>query len=162
METDDLIIISPAIGVAARILFTLIFFLSGVTHFTAMQGYINLMPAVIPWRAFWVSISGLVELCWRNADSVQLSATAGRMADRRVSGSRDDRRARHLDVHSAGRDDARDERLDVPEGTGDDGLRPAHHATRRPQPSLSDSSPCWPLLQCGQSVDLRDPFWLAA
>jgi putative oxidoreductase len=63
METDDLIIISPAIGIAARILFTLIFFLSGVTHFTAMQGYINLMPAVIPWRAFWVSISGLVELC---------------------------------------------------------------------------------------------------
>lgn len=62
METDDVMIISPAISVAARILFTLIFFLSGVTHFTSMQSYINLMPAVIPWRAFWVSISALVEL----------------------------------------------------------------------------------------------------
>jgi len=62
MEADDLMIISPAIGIAARVLFTLIFFLSGVTHFTSMQDYINLMPAVIPWRAFWVSISALVEL----------------------------------------------------------------------------------------------------
>ncbi len=62
MQADDLMIISPAIGIAARILFTLIFFLSGVTHFTRMQGYISLMPAAIPWRAFWVSISGLVEL----------------------------------------------------------------------------------------------------
>ena len=62
METDDVMIISPAISVAARILFTLIFFLSGVTHFTSMQSYINLMPAAIPWRAFWVSISALVEL----------------------------------------------------------------------------------------------------
>src|SRR5208282_5932512 len=62
MEADDLMIISPAIGIAARILFTLIFFLSGVTHFTSMQDYINLIPAAIPWRAFWVSISGLVEL----------------------------------------------------------------------------------------------------
>ena len=63
METDDLTIISPAIGIAARVLFTLIFFLSGVTHFTSMQSFIGLMPAAIPWRAFWVSISGLVELC---------------------------------------------------------------------------------------------------
>ncbi len=62
METDDLMIISPAIGIAARILFTLIFFLSGVTHFSQMRFYTGLMPAAIPWRAFWVSISGLVEL----------------------------------------------------------------------------------------------------
>jgi putative oxidoreductase len=64
METDDndLKIISPAIGIAARILFTLIFFLSGITHFTAMQDYINLMPAPIPFRAFWVTISAVVEL----------------------------------------------------------------------------------------------------
>lgn len=62
MEADDLMIISPAIGIAARILFTLIFFLSGVTHFTSMQAFINLMPAAIPWRAFWVSISALVEI----------------------------------------------------------------------------------------------------
>ncbi|MFZ0887099.1 MAG: DoxX family protein [Candidatus Binataceae bacterium] len=62
MATDDLLIIRPAIGMAARILFTLIFFLSGVTHFTLMQSYIDLMPAAIPWRAYWVSISALVEL----------------------------------------------------------------------------------------------------
>ena len=62
MDTDDLKIISPAVGITARILFTLIFFLSGITHFTSMQSYIDLMPAPIPFRAFWVAISGLVEL----------------------------------------------------------------------------------------------------
>jgi putative oxidoreductase len=61
-KSQDLLIVSPAIGIAARILFTLIFFLSGVTHLSTMQNYINLMPAAIPWRAFWVSISGVVEL----------------------------------------------------------------------------------------------------
>jgi putative oxidoreductase len=60
---NDLKVISPAIGITARILFTLIFFLSGVTHFTSMQSYIDLMPAPIPFRAFWVAISGVVELC---------------------------------------------------------------------------------------------------
>ena len=62
MTTDDLTISSPAIGLIARILFTLIFFLSGITHFTSMQSYITLMPAPIPARAFWVAISGIVEL----------------------------------------------------------------------------------------------------
>jgi putative oxidoreductase len=62
METPDLRITSPAIGITARILFTLIFFLSGITHFTSMQSYIGLMPAPIPFRAFWVAISGVVEL----------------------------------------------------------------------------------------------------
>jgi len=62
MDNNDLVIISPAIGIAARILFTLIFFLSGITHFTSMKSYIDLMPAVIPWRAFWVIISAFFEL----------------------------------------------------------------------------------------------------
>jgi putative oxidoreductase len=62
MDTDDLRITSPAIGITARILFTLIFFLSGITHFTSMQSYIALMPAPIPFRSFWVAISGVVEL----------------------------------------------------------------------------------------------------
>ena len=62
MDSDDLRITSPAIGITARILFTLIFFLSGITHFTSMQSYIALMPAPIPFRAFWVAISGVVEL----------------------------------------------------------------------------------------------------
>ena len=62
MDNDDLRITSPAIAITARILFTLIFFLSGITHFTAMRSYIDLMPAAIPLRAFWVSISAVVEL----------------------------------------------------------------------------------------------------
>ena len=62
MDTGDLKIISPAVGITARILFTLIFFLSGITHFTSMQSYIALMPTAIPFRAFWVAISGVVEL----------------------------------------------------------------------------------------------------
>jgi putative oxidoreductase len=62
MQTDDITITSPAIGITARILFTLIFFLSGITHFTSMSDYIALMPASIPFRAFWVAISGVVEL----------------------------------------------------------------------------------------------------
>jgi putative oxidoreductase len=62
MDTDDLRITSPAIGLIARILFTLIFFLSGITHFTSMSDYIDLMPAAIPFRAFWVTISAVVEL----------------------------------------------------------------------------------------------------
>ena len=62
MDTDDITIISPAIAIIARILFTLIFFLSGITHFTSMSDYVNLMPSPIPFRAFWVAISGVVEL----------------------------------------------------------------------------------------------------
>jgi putative oxidoreductase len=52
----------PAIGIAARILFTLIFFMSGVTHFTDIDGYVSLMHESIPFRTFWVLISGVVEL----------------------------------------------------------------------------------------------------
>jgi uncharacterized membrane protein len=43
-------------------MFTLIFFLSGVTHFTRLDGYVALMPSAIPFRPFWVMISGVVEL----------------------------------------------------------------------------------------------------
>jgi putative oxidoreductase len=59
---NDLLIISPAIAIIARILFSLIFVLSGITHFTAMRSYVALMPPAIPWRAFWVTISAVVEL----------------------------------------------------------------------------------------------------
>jgi putative oxidoreductase len=62
MENDDLFVLSPAISMAARILFTLIFFLSGITHFTDLHSYVNLMPAAIPLRAFWIIISAVVEL----------------------------------------------------------------------------------------------------
>jgi len=58
----DLEIHHPAIAVVGRVMFTLIFFLSGITHFTGMAGYVALMPEAIPWREFWVAISGVVEL----------------------------------------------------------------------------------------------------
>lgn len=59
--SGDLALHHPAIGIAGRVLFTLIFFLSGVTHFTDIEGYVGLMPEVIPFRTFWVLISGVVE-----------------------------------------------------------------------------------------------------
>ncbi len=59
---NDLVLEHPAIGITGRILFTLIFFLSGITHFTDIEAYVALMPAAIPWRTFWVLISGVVEL----------------------------------------------------------------------------------------------------
>src|SRR5579864_5444005 len=62
MEKDDLFIVRPAIGLIARILFTLIFFLSGITHFTDLNSYVSLMPAAIPMRALWVIISAVIEL----------------------------------------------------------------------------------------------------
>ena len=61
-KTADLILVHPSIAVTGRVLFTLIFFLSGITHFTSLQEYVALMPAAIPWRAFWVMISAVVEL----------------------------------------------------------------------------------------------------
>jgi len=61
-QRNDLVIASPAVALAGRILFTLIFFLSGITHFTDLDRYVALMPAPIPFRPFWVMISGVVEL----------------------------------------------------------------------------------------------------
>ncbi len=52
----------PAINIFGRFMFTLIFFLSGITHFTDMPGYVRLMHESIPYREFWVLISGVVEL----------------------------------------------------------------------------------------------------
>jgi putative oxidoreductase len=50
------------LAVVGRVMFTLIFFLSGITHFTDLARYVALMPAAIPFRPFWVMISGVVEL----------------------------------------------------------------------------------------------------
>lgn len=61
-QRNDLYIEHPAIGVAGRIMFTLIFFLSGITHFTDLARYVALMPPATPFPAFWVMISGAVEL----------------------------------------------------------------------------------------------------
>ena len=62
MQTNDVEILHPAIAVVGRVMFTLIFFLSGITHFTNLHDYVALMPAAIPFRAFWVVISAVVEL----------------------------------------------------------------------------------------------------
>lgn len=62
MKTNDVVLQHPAVVVVGRIMFTLIFFLSGVTHFTNLAEYVALMPAAIPFRTFWVMISALVEL----------------------------------------------------------------------------------------------------
>jgi putative oxidoreductase len=59
---DDLYVEHPAIGLVGRVLFTLIFYGSGITHFTDMPGYVRLLPAATPWPEFWVAISGIVEL----------------------------------------------------------------------------------------------------
>ena len=52
----------PALTLAARFLFTSLFFLSGVTHFTSIAYYVALMPEAVPLRVFWVLTSGVVEL----------------------------------------------------------------------------------------------------
>ena len=48
--------------VMARILFTSLFFLSGVTHFTDIPYYISLMPEAFPFKVGLILISGVVEL----------------------------------------------------------------------------------------------------
>ena len=58
----DVYVLRPAIALTGRVMFALIFFLSGITHFTSLDEYVALMPAVIPFRPFWVMISALVEL----------------------------------------------------------------------------------------------------
>ena len=52
----------PSLTIASRLLFTQLFFLSGLTHFTDVEGYVSLMHPSIPFRAFWVLVSGVVEL----------------------------------------------------------------------------------------------------
>jgi len=62
MLSEDQLPNHPALTVSARALFTLVFFLSGVTHFTDVSRYVALMPESIPFREFWVLLSGVVEL----------------------------------------------------------------------------------------------------
>jgi uncharacterized membrane protein YphA (DoxX/SURF4 family) len=62
MEGNDVVVLHPAIAVTGRVMFALIFFLSGITHFTDLENYVALMPAAIPLRPFWVMISAVVEI----------------------------------------------------------------------------------------------------
>ena len=58
----DLLVLHPAIATAGRIMFALIFFLSGIAHFTNLSAFVALMPGAVPFRAFWVMSSAVVEL----------------------------------------------------------------------------------------------------
>jgi putative oxidoreductase len=62
IRTSEAVLVHPAIAVAGRVMFSLIFFLSGITHFTSLGEYVALMPAAIPFRPFWVMTSAVVEL----------------------------------------------------------------------------------------------------
>src|SRR5689334_23080886 len=62
MRDRDVFVIHPAIGVLGRLVFTLIFFLAGVTHFTDVRSYAALMPPGTPYAPFWVMLSAVVEL----------------------------------------------------------------------------------------------------
>ena len=62
MTRRDLLVLHPAIATAGRVMFALIFFLSGIAHFTNLQQFVALMPAAIPFRTFWIMLSAVVEL----------------------------------------------------------------------------------------------------
>ncbi|CUJ82700.1 putative membrane protein [Ruegeria denitrificans] len=52
----------PVLTLAARFLFTSLFFLSGVTHFTSIPYYVSLMPNAVPFPVALTLFSGVVEL----------------------------------------------------------------------------------------------------
>jgi uncharacterized membrane protein YphA (DoxX/SURF4 family) len=56
------VVAQPGVALAGRWLFALIFFLSGITHFTDLHTYEAMIPTALPFRAFLVMISGVVEL----------------------------------------------------------------------------------------------------
>ena len=62
MDRNDVTVLHPAIAMGGRTMFTLIFFLSGIAHFTELDRFVALMPAAIPFRTFWVTSSAVVEL----------------------------------------------------------------------------------------------------
>ncbi len=62
MFEEDRLPNGPALTLAARVLFTSLFFLSGVTHFTNIPYYVSLMPEAIPYQTFWILSSAFVEL----------------------------------------------------------------------------------------------------
>mgnify|MGYP001797928457 FL=1 len=62
MMTDNQLPVHPGIAIFARLLFTSLFFLSGLTHFTNVPYYVELMPDAIPLQVFWIYVSGIVEL----------------------------------------------------------------------------------------------------
>ena len=47
-KANDVVVLHPTIALTGRVMFSLIFFLSGITHVTSLQQYVALMPAAIP------------------------------------------------------------------------------------------------------------------
>ncbi|WOE76463.1 DoxX family protein [Alterisphingorhabdus coralli] len=62
MLTEDRLPRHNSLTICARLLFTSLFFLSGITHFTNIPYYVSLMPDWAPFPVFWILISGVVEL----------------------------------------------------------------------------------------------------
>ena len=62
MLAEDRLPNHRSLTLIARFLFTSLFLLSGVTHFTNIPYYVGLMPEATPFPVFWVLISGVVEL----------------------------------------------------------------------------------------------------
>ncbi|MEM9062560.1 MAG: DoxX family membrane protein [Pseudomonadota bacterium] len=62
MIAEDRLPNHPWLTLSARALFTSLFFLSGVTHFTNIPYYVSLMPEAVPFPLFWIFASGIVEL----------------------------------------------------------------------------------------------------
>ena len=51
-----------ALNITGRFLFTFLFFLSGITHFTNIPYYVGLMPEGFPFAVFLVLVTGVIEL----------------------------------------------------------------------------------------------------
>lgn len=62
MQLDEKLPNNPNLAVLARLMFTSLFLISGVTHFTDIAYYVSLMHEDIPFPVFWTLISGIVEL----------------------------------------------------------------------------------------------------
>ena len=62
MLTEDRLPNHLTLTVLARLLFTSLFLLSGITHFPNIPYYVSLMPEATPAPVFWVLVSGVVEL----------------------------------------------------------------------------------------------------
>jgi len=131
MENDDLVIINPAIAMTARILFTLIFFLSGITHFTDLHGYVNLMPAAIPLRPFWVIISAIVELIGAGFILFNYRPRLGGWLDSPVSYSSHHRSAWHRHDRGSQPGHACGKRLLLSQRLRDDRVRAVRQPIRR-------------------------------
>jgi len=73
----DAVVAQPGVALAGRWLFALIFFLSGITHFTDLHTYQAMIPTALPFRAFLVMISGVVELAGATMIALDWNARLG-------------------------------------------------------------------------------------